>query len=73
MFQVRHFAFRSPEQTIRKVRKKDSGRLWGKDYYNDLSDEQVLEKFWYPLLAAEDLVYDPVYSAAQWYSIKPTP
>jgi glycosyltransferase involved in cell wall biosynthesis len=73
-FQVRHFAFRSPEQTIRKVRNKDSGRLWGKDYYRHLSEEQVLERFWYPLLAEEDLVYDPVYSAAQVGSaFKPTP
>ena len=66
MFQVRHFQFRSPEQTIRKVRNFHDGRLRGKDYYNDLNDEQVLERFWYPLLAEEDLVFDPVYSAAQW-------
>jgi glycosyltransferase involved in cell wall biosynthesis len=71
--QVRHFCFRSPEQTIRKVRNHDSGALWGedKDYYRHLSDEQVLERFWYPLLA-EDVVYDPVYSAAQWSGFKPT-
>ena len=54
------------------MRKHDSGRLWGedKDYYRHLSDEQVLERFWYPLLA-EDVVYDPVYSAAQWSGFKP--
>ena len=72
IFQVRHFQFRSPEQTIRKVRKFHDGRLRGKDYYNDLNDEQVLERFWYPMLAEKDLVYDPVYSAAQWSGFKPT-
>ena len=72
MFQVRHFQFRSPEQTIRKVRNFHDGRHRGKDYYNDLDDEQVLERFWYPLLAEEGLVYDPVFDAAQWSGAKPT-
>jgi glycosyltransferase involved in cell wall biosynthesis len=73
MFQIRHFQFRSPEQTIRKVRNFHSGWLRERDYYNHLNDEQVLEKFWYPLLAEEDLVYDPIYSAAQWSAFMPTP
>jgi len=45
--------------------------LRDKDYYDNLNDERVLERFWYPMLAAEDLVYDPVYGVAQWFGLEP--